>query len=397
MLLGFDKATQTFLLVLFTLFVFYIVPLTYRGIKEKNYQRLQGRNLLLDWHVLVLCIVYAVIFGFRYDYLNDWEQYVKYYEYIQNGGLNDGWHEPGFYWFIKGLTLLGFNYYSMFFIECFLWIYSLCYLFKDNRKYLICVLPFVFLTTTDESLNVSRQYFAMSFLLIAFRDYWDGKRIRALVFAVIAPLMHFSSIIWVIVFFFLKKVEYIKPAWTVTAFIGVTIASSLFFDVLASSTEFISTLSSVYFENKIYDSSEIEALQAETTGATLRQMLTLGLTRGFYLFLYYYFRKRNLFANPIINNIALIGVLGIIVVLLMGYNLVFSRIAAYIRLFYHIGWGIFIYIAIIQGKRYVSAPVKILFVLALLYLVGAGIMHFSPSRREMITDTNPYIIYDIRD
>ncbi len=397
MIFGLDKATQTFVLVLFTLFVFYIVPSFYRGIKGNHLQKLQSRPLLMDWHIMVVCIVYAVIFGFRYDYLYDWEQYVKYYEYVQNGGLNDGWHEPGFYLFVKVLAALGLNYYSMFVIECFLWIYALCYLFKDNRKYLFCVLPFVFITTTDEALTICRQYFALSFLLIAYRDYWDGKNLRALLFAAVAPLMHFSSIIWIVVFFFLKKIDYIKPFWMVSAFIIVTVTSSVFFDVLASSTEFISTLSSAYFENKIYDASEIEALQAETTGATFRQMLTLGVSRGFYIFLYYYLRKRNLLSNPILNNIALIGILGIIVVLLLGYNLVFSRIAAYIRVFYHIGWGVFLYVAFVQGRRWVSGSVKIAFLLVMFYLIGGGILHFSPSHREIIKDTNPYLIYKIRN
>lgn len=395
MLFGLDKETQTTFLFYFILFFFFIVLYTYRGMGTERLKRIQKKSLLLDWRIWAVCLIYTIILGFRYDYLNDWEQYVKYYEYVQNGGFNDGWHEPGFYIFVKILTLLGFNYYAMFVIECFIWVYSICYLFKDNRQYLLFVLPLVYITSTDAALNICRQYFALSFLLIAFRKYWDGNNTKALVLALIAPILHYSAAIWLVFFFILKRIDYIKPIWMISAFVIVTITSSLLFNTLASSTEFISTFFSAYFDNKIYDTSIIEDLQSESTGANLRQIFTLGLTRFLYIILYYYYRKHKFLTDPILNNFALIGMIGIIVTLLLGYNLVFSRIASYIRVFYHIGWGIFIYIAFIRCRSYVNIALKLSVLLVVFYMFGSFFLNYGASRRAEIKDVNPYLIYEI--
>lgn len=396
MLFGLDKATQTAFLLLFTLLVFFFVPLTYNNLSGARLQKLQNKNLLLDWRICVVCIVYAVIFGFRYDYLYDWEEYVTFYEFVQGGGDNNGWREPGFFYFVKGLSSLGLNYYSMFVIECFLWIYSICYLFKDNRKYLFFVLSFVYISSTNEALIISRQYLALSLLLIAYRDYWDGKNIKALCIALVAPLMHYSAAIWLIVFFFLKKIDYIKPAWMVLFFVIVTIASSLLFNVLASSTEFITTIFSSFYDNTIYDSTDLKALQAETTGANFRQMITLGFTRGLYIYLYYRYRKDNLLNNPVLNNIVLIGMVGIIVILLLGYNMLFSRFAAFIRIFYNLGWGVLCYITFFKGRRLVKPSLKVLSFVVVIYLFfGSFILGVAVGRRaELYKDANPYLIYE---
>ena len=393
MIFGLDQATQTTFLFLFTLLVFFIVPLTYLGMKESRIQKLQKKSLLADWRIWIVCLVYTVIFGFRYNYLNDWEQYATYYEFIQNGGDNDGWREPGFYLFVKVLSQLGFSYYAMFVIECFVWIYSICYLFKENRNYLVFVLPFAFIGSTDLALNVSRQFFAMSFLLIAFRDYWDGKILRALLLGLIAPLIHYTAAIWLIVFVFLKRVEYVKPTWMVLMFLVVTVASSVFYNVLSTFAEAVSGYLSLLLDSRVYDSDVIDELQSEVVGANLRQMLTLGLTRGAYIYMYYHFRNKNLLSNPILNNITLIGMIGIIVSVLMGYNLVFSRIAAYIKIFYEMGWGVFAYNAFVRGKNQTA---KVILMVVIIYLFGSFFIRIGEGHRSQIKDVNPYIIYQIQ-
>lgn len=394
MLFGFDKEFQTIFLFIFTLLIFFVVPSTYLNIKGGKLEKIYSKSLLKDGRFWVVCIVYFVIFGFRYNYLQDWSQYVRYYEYIQSGGENNGWREPGFYIFLKMLTILGFNYYAMFVIECFMWIFSICYLFKDNRKYLVWVLPFVFVTSTNLALVISRQFFAMSFLLLAYRDYWDGKNLRALIFACIAPMLHFSAVIWVPVFYFLKKIEFVKPVWMVSAFLVITVSSSVFFDILASSAESITVLLNLFFDSAVYDVSTLDSLQSETMGANLRQMLTLSITRGIYIYSYYYFRKRGLLSNPIMNNIALIGSLAIIVDLLLGYNMIFSRFATYIRIFYDIGWGIFSYMAFVRIKA-ANTTSKILIFLAMFYMFGSFFLGLG-GRKAEVSDVNPFLIYEIK-
>lgn len=396
MLFGLDKATQTSFLFLFTLLVFFIVPSTYNNLQGGRYQKVLGKSLYIDWRIFLVCTVYAIIFGFRYDYLYDWEEYVRFYEYVQSGEDNNGWREPGFFYFVKVLSSLDLNFYSMFVVECFLWVYSICYLFKDNRKYLVFVLPFVFISSTNEALIVSRQYLALSFILIAYRDYWDGRKLKALCFFLLAPIIHYSAAVWIIVFFFLKKINYIKPVWIVTSFFIVTVVSSLLFNVLASSTEFITTIFSSFYENTVYDSTNLKTLQAETTGANLRQMITLGFTRGLYIYLYYHYRKTNLLNNPILNNVVLIGMIGIIVVLLLGYNMIFSRLAAYIRIFYTLGWGVLFYTTIVKGKHSVKPLIKMCTFIVIIYLFGSFFLGLGGGRAEQYKDANPYLIYKIQ-
>ena len=181
----------------------------------------------------------------------------------------------------------------------------------------------------------------------------------------------------------------------VLTFAIVTVASSIFFDVLASSTEFITTFFSAYFDNNIYEKSELATLQAETTGANLRQMLTLGFTRVVYIYLYYHFRKKHLLSDPLLNNITLIGMIAIVVILLLGYNMIFSRLGAYIRIFYNLGWGVLTYTTFIRGRDILKDGSKLLVCMVLFYLFGSFISGIGAGRRSEINDVNPYLVYQI--
>ena len=228
MLFGLDKVTQTVFLFTFVLLIFFFVPMTYQSMDKQRLMRLQEKSLLRDWRILLICISYAVIFGFRYDYLNDWTNYFEGFNRIKEGSLV--WsieREPGFFFLQYFLGLLGFDGYSIFIVQAFLWIYSICYLLKDNRKYLAFVLPFVFFGATI-GLIIIRQFLAISLVYIGYRKSLDGKKKKAWLFYLLAISVHFSAVLWFAVFILLKRVKSINPLVVFPLFVFLSVLFIIF-------------------------------------------------------------------------------------------------------------------------------------------------------------------------
>ena len=392
MLFGLDKVTQTVFLFTFVLLIFFFVPMTYQSMDKQRLMRLQEKSLLRDWRILLICISYAVIFGFRYDYLNDWTNYFEGFNRIKEGSLV--WsieREPGFFFLQYFLGLLGFDGYSIFIVQAFLWIYSICYLLKDNRKYLAFVLPFVFFGATI-GLIIIRQFLAISLVYIGYRKSLDGKKKKAWLFYLLAISVHFSAVLWFAVFILLKRVKSINPLVVFPLFVFLSVLSSVFFDFLVQSSNVLTALlSSAGITSKDYDTYAILQRQSEATVASFRQLLTLGLTRALYIVAYFECKRRGFLEDRFLNNFVILGVLGIFTDLIMGYNIIFARFGAYLTIFYFLGYGILAYITLIARRTHINALIKIGILLVLFYYLGSlytGLL--SPPSDPSI---NKYLIY----
>lgn len=395
MLLGFDKETQTIFLYTLMLCIFFFVPMTYQSMDKEELNNLQKRGLLKDWRVLFICLSYAIIFGFRYDYMNDWSTYFAAFNNIKEGFVE--WSiqkEPGFFYIQYILGALGFNGYSIFVVQSFLWIYCICYLLKDNRKYLAFVLPFVFLGAGSTGLIIMRQFFAMSIMYIGYRMSLDGKKTKSWIFYLLSISIHFSAVLWLIVFIILKRINYLKPIIIFPLFVFLSVFSYVFLGILIQSSNTLALLlTSAGITGKEYDTSTLLHMQGEASVASFRQMLTLGLTRGLYIVLYFECKRKGFLRDRVLNNLLILGIFGIFTDLIMGYNMIFARFGTYLTMFYYLGYGILAYICLIARRNHFHVLLRVGVILVLFYYLGSqysGLL--SPPSDPTL---NKYLIYEL--
>lgn len=340
---GYDNASRTLLVFSIVFFTFVVIPLFYQPLTSSSLDRIQKKTFLLDWRFWIPMLVYSILLGFRYDYSYDWNQYRYTFEYINNGILYRDDTEKGYLFINKCLGLCGFNFYSIFILEAITYISSFFFLFKDNRKYLLFVLPLVYMQHYSNCLNISRQYFAMSMLFIAYRYLLDEKKIVYLLLGLVACSIHSSAYIWLILFWCFQRLNNIKINVTYV-FIACIVSSIVIYcfktplyDALASMSNIMSSKSQ-YSENQILDIKyQRDNMQFSMFVVKLARILM-------YLYLFKIQNALGLFKDrPILKNYVLIGLVMYPVIILMGTHEIFSRMLYYVSFMADIGWGILVY------------------------------------------------------
>ena len=127
-----DLLDFTYFIFILVVIILILFPATYLSMNGQTLNLIQQRSVWKDLRILIPCILYAVILGFRYNYAFDWEQYRYTFEFLKNGHLYRETTEKGYLALNYLLIQLGFNYYSIFVFEGFLWIFSIAYIFSQN-------------------------------------------------------------------------------------------------------------------------------------------------------------------------------------------------------------------------------------------------------------------------
>lgn len=340
---GLDDASRTYWVFTIVLISFVMIPVFYQTLKPASLNRIQSRPLFYDWRFLIPMLVYSILLGLRYDYSFDWDQYKNTFEYLQRGLLFRDDTEKGYLFINRCLILCGFNFYSIFILEAIVYVTSYYYLFKDNRKYLLFVMPIVYMAQYSNCLNISRQFFAMSVLFIAYRNLLEGKRIVYFILGLIACSIHSSAYIWLIAFYFFKylnviriNIKYVFIACLIS-FIIIAYYKTMLYDILSSMTVLMSSKSH-YEDGQIMDTKYLrDDLQFS--------MLLVRFVRTImYLYLFKIQENLGFFKySPIIKNYVLIGLVTYPIVYLMGTHEIFSRMMYYISVMADIGWGVLVY------------------------------------------------------
>lgn len=392
MLFFFDGATQTVFLYLFVLVVFMFVTSSYLSLSPGKMRAIESKPLLNDWRIITLCLTYAIVFGFRYNYLQDWDNYKETFENIAAGySLFDSGIEVGYYYLNRILSSFGFNFYSIFFFECFIWIFSICYLFKDHRKYLVFVIPILYVMTTKLGLVVSRQFLAMSFLYMAYKNLNDKKYWSAIVLGAIAVLIHKSCFVWIIPFFILSWVKNVKAWYVFPLVISFSLSAAFFQDYIYSLADVLTLFLLSNNIDIVYDSSKLSLSVYEGFSANLYQMIAGFLVNLMYLYLYFYYKKRGYIASDYLNNILIIGLFGIVIMNVLGNHMLLQRMAAYFSCFYYLGWGILASLTF-KNKNKSDVFIKVVVFLILVYFTRGFIHSISSFDTPGV---NPYLIYKL--
>lgn len=339
----------------FTLLIYFTVSLGFVVFNMKyvlcngqNYNKLNSMPLWRDYHFLIPCLVYSILLGFRYDFAYDWSQYKETFLYLEQGSLFREDTEIGYLFVNKVLIFLGFNYYSIFILEGFVWILSIAMLLRNEKKYYLFSFLFVTILNRFDCLNISRQFFAMSILYIAYSFLLDNKKKFFLLFALMAVTVHSSALIFVIPFYFLNKSYDVKLTYVLMTYFLLLIFREKVFDFIINSSTIVQ---GYILTQKRYDADFITNEMFMRQGIQLSRMIREGFVDIAYI-LCYYSLKHNPKVSKKIETLLFLGMIGIIIRIAFGTNEITSRTAFYFTVFSHIGMGIMTTLAFTLQAKY---------------------------------------------
>lgn len=78
-----DLLDFTYFIFILVVIILILFPATYLSMNGQTLNLIQQRSVWKDLRILIPCILYAVILGFRYNYAFDWEQYRYTFEFLK--------------------------------------------------------------------------------------------------------------------------------------------------------------------------------------------------------------------------------------------------------------------------------------------------------------------------
>lgn len=176
------------------------------------------RNILITGVITI--IAFSLIEGLRWDRGPD---YYNNYLLLTSNAPEVTKSEPLFNAIISTFKMLSLPYWLCFVLFSFLYIYSFTKVVKEFPKAAIWALPVMFLTTIAPHENLIRQFLAISFILFAYYFYIKQKKVPMLLCLLCVFNIHFSGIFAIAMFglvIFFKLEKYIRtPMILVGAYI----------------------------------------------------------------------------------------------------------------------------------------------------------------------------------
>ena len=181
--------------IIFYSIISLFIPLTLRGF---NYETTSGKfGIIWTRGLFIAFIATTLLRGYAYETGQDYWHYWDYYLNIANGRFDDwGEHtELGYRFLVRVLSYLSDSPYLFFISSSIVVFTSMLYVSQRQKQaapYIMLLWwPFMF----GLSYNLYRQYFAISFILIAFYAFYDKKTWMSVVFVILALLFHTSSVV----------------------------------------------------------------------------------------------------------------------------------------------------------------------------------------------------------
>lgn len=355
-----------FTIVIFSIVLlsFIMFPAFYYQMSNKQLTFWEKKTLWKDWRFLLPCLIYTFLLGYRYEYAYDWHQYQQTFLYLLKGQLYRENTEIGYLAINWILGKLSFSYYSIFILEGFVWVFAICYLCKENRKAWIFILPLLFITYRWRCLNLSRQFFAISIFLIAYKDLMTGRKLRYWILCMLAFSIHTSVIIFIAPMYFIPKfMRYPRLKYALILYVVLFIFQLQIQDFLFRSAEFIST-HLITNKGDFYSYENLTGRFAWEERSLIRRLFQ-GIKDILYLLFIYKLKDSPLLAKNE-RIILFIGFIGLFISVAMGENEISTRLIIYLTIFYYIGWGL-IYTHIFSPKNIMPRWFKLLSILVLFH------------------------------
>lgn len=174
----------------------------------------------------------AIIAGFRQNVGADYTHYVEVYDFIVSPDIDRNYEEIGFRVLCHISDWLGFGIRAIFIVAAILLSAALYYFIVNivpQRYWMFFMFLFVCGGLFFSSLNLMRQYMALSFALIAYVCLVKHRYVRAVIMMVLGTSMHRSVLIVLLLLplcYFVKRnrnmtTVVLYAACTLLAFVGI--------------------------------------------------------------------------------------------------------------------------------------------------------------------------------
>lgn len=260
--------------VVYYIILSFLIPLGLRCNKKASILKLGG----IEWNVALLFLFIATVLlrGLAYDTGQD---YMFYYDYYQNtvNGIPDAWgeHTEVIYKLLVDFLILFSNSPTLFFV--FSSIIVIGTMLKVSQNYgksasWIMILWWTFMHTL--SFNLYRQYYAISFILLAYLLWTEKKYKWSLVYITLSIAFHTSSFLMIMVIFvtiYCSKWQYNK--WLP---ICAVVLTTFFSTVFNNQISVLCDMVSLYYQSitgQLYEASEILDSKWETSSMLYPNMI----------------------------------------------------------------------------------------------------------------------------
>ena len=229
--------------ILFYILLGFLIPL---GLLKSDIEMPSFRFAGITWNtrLLLLFLITILVRGFAYDTGQDYQHYYDYYENVVRD-LPDEWGEHtelGFRILVDVLATF-FSSPSAFFVFSSVIVLGamirVCQRFENSEAW-IMVLWWWFMHSL--SYNLYRQYYAISFVLLAYFYYKENQFKKSVFFVLLSILFHTSSILPIAVVYILERFSKIRYSkWIpVICVILTTVVSQLFMSQIAAACDMLS-------------------------------------------------------------------------------------------------------------------------------------------------------------
>lgn len=206
----------------------------------------QNLKLNRQFHKLILIVILlslAFVSGFRYNTGTDYKHYVDIFHWINTPGINRDYEEIGFRLLNKFVYYLGLDVQFIFIISSIFLALSLYYFittFVKKEYWILFVFLFICSGAYFSSMNILRQYIALSFVMLSFTFLYKKKNILGTCCAVASVFFHKTTIVFILVavLYPLFRSKY----WKQFLILGYITAFALFLGGLDFITEFVTKL-----------------------------------------------------------------------------------------------------------------------------------------------------------
>ena len=197
-----------------------------------------------------VCILLIIVSGFRYMVGIDYHNYMNGYN-----SPDEILYEPIWYIITKALNFLGFSSQSFFLLTSSIIVICTYKAVKKYDRTIVMFALFIFIVTNlyIESMNLIRQYVAMSVAFLAFVYRIERQNVKYLCLMALAFAYHTTALICIPVFE-IARYRYKMPTQLILVIISLIVGESIslyFIDFIASHTD-SSFIYSSYLSNKSY-------------------------------------------------------------------------------------------------------------------------------------------------
>lgn len=327
----------TLTIFFFILIVFIVINSFYWSLSKRQLARIESNSILQDWRFWIPCLIYAFVLGYRWNYAYDWWQYYNTFNDIQRGLLYRESTEKGYLFINILLGKLGFDYYSIFILEGFIYILSIYVLLKHNKLALVFALPLIYMGCRYSCLNISRQFFAQSILWIGFYYLLKNKKKVYWILGLIACSIHSSAYIWIVIFYFAKKLKIPSKKFAIVIY---TICWLLRDSLLILFAKLGGILTSYIISNKNYDMEFMMADRFIRDSYDISHTIIYFILGINYILSTYFLLQKRLIKHKSDYIIITIGFFGMCLNIIAGSHEITNRFMWYFSCLYYVGWGI---------------------------------------------------------